>query len=160
MKKYLVLLVAIFLGGCVESTTAPMMSDDYALVAFGPEGMALEGTLGEQPQHRPFDGRTGAQPLPEELKLTPEQHAAIKALRDAFRDVNKERLDALKVVFQRARTARDGGATQEQVRAILAEARPLLDAIRPLLRQLHQDIFAVYTPAQKTWIMSHRRIRP
>ena len=160
MKKYFVLLVVMFLGACVENTTAPLMSDDYVLVAFGPEGMALEGTLGEQSQHRPFDGRTGTRPLPEELKLTPEQHATIKALRDAFREANAERLDALKVVFQRARTAREGGATQEQIRAILAEARPLLDAIRPSLRQLHLDILAVYTTEQKMWIMSHRRVRP
>ena len=140
MKKYLTLLVVMFLGACVENTTAPLMSDDYALVVFGAEGSALEGTMGTQLVGRPFDGRTGARPFPDSLKLSQTQLDSIRTLRETFRVENKNLLDTLKVVFEQART------TQQ--------------TLRPLVKKLHEDIFAVFTPAQKAWVTQHRRVRP
>jgi Spy/CpxP family protein refolding chaperone len=160
MKKYLILLVVMFLGACVESTTAPLMSDDYALVVFGAEGSALEGTMGTQLVGRPFDGRTGARPFPDSLKLSQTQLDSIRTLRETFRVENKNLLDTLKVVFEQARTTRQNGATRQEIVAILAQARTTQQTLRPLVKKLHEDIFAVFTPAQKAWVTQHRRVRP
>ena len=160
MRNYGILLfVGILLGGCMESPVAPQTTtDDYALVMFGQDGSALEGTLGVQTSRRPFDGRTGIRPFPDSLKLTPVQVDSIKALRQVFITTNKVHLDALRTIFQRARTAREGGATREEVFVILQEGRTIQEILRPLVKKLRDDIFNVYTPEQKAWIDSHRRV--
>ena len=159
MKKYLLLIMVVLMGACIESPTAPQTTaDDYALVIFGEEGSALEGTMGTQTSRRPFDGRTGLRPFPDSLKLSQVQIDSIKALRQSFVTSNKTNLDALKVIFQRARDAREGGATRVEVFAILREGRVIQDALSPAVKKLHDDIFKVYTPAQREWIESHRRV--
>ena len=159
MRKYLLLVMIMIMGACVESPIALQSpADDYALVIFGPEGLALEGTLGVQSSHHPMDGRTGGRPFPDSLKLSQVQIDSIKALRQAFVVANKTNLDALKAIFVRARVAREGGATREEVFAILREGRVIQEALRPAVKKLHDDIFNVYTPAQREWIDSHRRM--
>jgi Spy/CpxP family protein refolding chaperone len=153
------LAATTILIGCSESTaptTVTADESDYALYTFGTDGAALEGTLGNQGP-RPFDGRTGGfGRLPGELQLTEEQRAEIAGLREAFRTAHQSELDALKAIFDQARAARESGATREEIRAILETGKPIADALRPAVRQLHEDILNVLTEEQRAWIRAHR----
>jgi len=138
-------------------SNATLASDDYALVMFGEPGSSLEGTMGpDVPGDRPFDGRTGRRPLPDSLKLTDEQIAAIQALRLEFRTAHQAQLDSLHAIFVEARLARLAGATHEEIRAILMTGRPIADALRPDVLALHEAIRAILTDAQRAWLDAHR----
>lgn len=151
------LAAALVVGACAESPTAAVSSpDDYALVVFGETGSALEGTMGDQPASRPFDGRSGRRGFPPGLELSEEQIAEMRALRQAFRSEHAETLDALRAIFEEARAAHQAGATREEVRAILETARPLVEQLRPHVRALHDALRAVLTDAQREWLDSRR----
>lgn len=157
------LAATVALTACELTPTGPTaaeLSEDYALVVFGDAGAALEGTMGPQDGPRPFDGRTGRPQLPDSLRLTTEQLDAIAALREAFKVEHAEELAALKAIFDEARAARQGGATREEVRAILAEGRPIHEALRPDVQALHEAIRAVLTDAQRAWIAANRPFGP
>lgn len=154
-----VVAASLIFAACRESPTdsSSLAADDYALVMFGEIGASLEGTLGEQMAGRPFDGRSNRPTLPDSLKLTDEQKAAMHALREAFRLEHADELAALRAIFEEAREARRNGATREEVRAILAEARPIVEALRPDVRALHEALRAILTDAQRAWLDAHRR---
>jgi Spy/CpxP family protein refolding chaperone len=157
MKNIVLISFMALVMGCVTPTEPISPAEDYSLVVFGETGAALEGTLGEQHRTHPVDGRTaGFNRLPDSLKVTEAQVTAIKALRDQFRQTHQEQLVALRAVFVQARNARRGGATREEVRAILLEARPITEALREPTRRLHIAIFAVLTPAQRNWLITNR----
>jgi len=80
--------------------------------------------------------------------LTPEQRAQISGLLAAFQDANQADLDAVKAAFEAARTAERNGASREQIRAILDQARPAMERLRNAQIQLAVSIAAVLTPAQ------------
>jgi Spy/CpxP family protein refolding chaperone len=157
MKKLVLISFVALLSACATPTEPTIPAEDYSLVIFGETGAALEGTLGEQNREHPTDGRTGGfGRLPDSLKITATQAAAIKALRDQFRETHEEQLIALRNVFEQARAARRGGATHEEVRTTLLQARPITEALREPTRQLHVAIFAVLKPAQRVWLNAHR----
>ena len=156
MRNLLLVLFVSLIAACASPTMPNMPAEDYSLVLFGEQGASLEGTMGTQPAGHPVDGRTGVAPLPDSLKLTAQQIAAIKLLRDNFKATNQARLDSLHSVFVRARDARRNGATREQIHAILVTARPIAQALRPAVFQLHVAIRAVFTPAQREWLDAHR----
>ena len=152
------LAATLVLAAC-ESSTAPAATtseDDFALVMFGEAGTSLENTMGPQTGARPFDGRSAFPPLPDSLQLTQAQRDSITALRTRFRAANQSTLDSLKAIFEAAKTARQGGATREEVRAILVTGRPLAEALRPKVIILHMAIRAVLTDAQRAWLEANR----
>ena len=156
------MVASLALVACSNDATSPedsAVADDYSLVMFGSSGAALETTLGAQ-SGRPFDGRSGAPRLPEELALTDEQKAEIEALRAAFKTEHQTELDALHAIFEEAKAAREGGATREEVRAILDEGRPIGEALREDVQALHEAIRAVLTAEQQAWIEAHRPAPP
>lgn len=157
------LSAALLLAACDQSLTGTSaVTDDFALVMFGAEGAALEGTMGPQGA-QPFDGRTNRPVLPDSLALTDEQRAQMLALRIAFRAEHQAELDSLRLIFMQARQARLGGATREEVLAILQTGRPIAEALRPDVIALHQALRAVLTDAQRAWLDANRpqrRFRP
>lgn len=156
------LAATVLLSACELTPTGPTaaFNDDYALIVFGEAGSALEGMMGPQGGSRPFDGRTARPQLPDSLALSATQLEAIAALREAFRTEHAEELAALKAIFERARAARQSGATQEAVRAILVTGRPIHEALRPDVQALHEAIRAVFTDAQRAWLEANRPPRP
>jgi len=153
------LAAALVLTACDQSPTSvpAAVQNDYALLMFGEAGSSLEGSMGAQHPARPFDGRSGRSlALPTELALTAAQRAEIEALRTAFRTEHATALDAMKAIFEEARAAREGGATREEVRAILITARPIGLALREDVWALHEAIRAVLTAEQLAWIQAHR----
>ncbi len=157
------LAATVLLAACNESPTgitAASDTDDYALLMFGESGSSLEGTLGTAPTGEPFDGGTAFHRLPDTLRLSAEQIDSIRTLRQAFRAEHQSSLDSLRAVFLRARAARLEGATREEVHAILMEGREIARALHPYVVELHRAVWAVLTPAQRAWLLEHRRRPP
>ena len=98
----------------------------------------------------------GGSLLPDSLKLSVEQKAAIAALHDAFMKANAADLAALQAIEQEAKAAVKAGKPRADVRAILAKAEPIRVRLDAAFRKLQADIWAVYTPAQRAWIETHR----
>ena len=98
----------------------------------------------------------GAAQLPEELRLTVEQKAAIAALHDAFMTATATDIAALRAIEQEAHAAIRAGKPRAEIRAILEKAAPILVRVQMAFRKLQADIWAVYTPEQRAWIESHR----
>lgn len=98
----------------------------------------------------------GAAQLPENLRLTAEQKAAIAALHDAFMKATAADIAALRAIEREARDARAAGKSREEIRAILARAIPIRERLDTAFAKLRADIWAVYTPEQRAWIESHR----
>lgn len=163
MRRFMLGAVAaagLVLAACSESPTQPSGNeDDYSLVMFGQPGSALAGTLGPQ-GGRPFDGRSGAPRLPDELALSAEQQAEIEALRTSFVAAHQADLDAMRAIFEEARAAREDGATREEVRAILEGGRSIGEGLREDVQALHDAIAEVLTDDQREWLESHRPAPP
>ena len=98
----------------------------------------------------------GGSLLPDALKLTAEQKAAIAALHDAFMKANAADIAALQAIEQEAKAAVKAGKSRDEVRAILANAAPIRERLDAAFKKLQADIWAVYTPEQRAWIESHR----
>jgi len=98
----------------------------------------------------------GGSLLPDALKLTAEQKAAIVALHDAFMKAAAADLAALQAIEKDARAAVRAGKSRDDVRAILAKADPIRARLDASFRKLQADIWAVYTPEQQAWIAAHR----
>lgn len=162
LRRMMIPAVAAMLAltACQMEPTNPggstLLADDYALAMFGEAGTALEGTMGPQGGMHPFDGRSGRPELPEALRLTEEQRAEMLALREAFRAEHADELEALRAIFQEARIARQSGATRAEVHAILVQGRPIAQALRPAVFELHQALRAVLTDAQRAWLEANR----
>ena len=154
------LAAVLLLAACEQSPTgitAASDTDDYALLMFGEAGSALEGTMGSAPTGSPFDGSTAFHGLPENLRLSAEQIAAIRALREAFRAEHQDEITAMRAIFMRARAAKEAGATRLEVHEILMEGRAAAIALRPFVFALHQATWNLLTDAQKTWLLENRR---
>lgn len=154
------LAATLLLAACDQSPTEvpEVAADDYALLMFGEAGSALEGTMGAGPTDRPFDGSSAFHRLPERLRLSEEQIAAIRALREAFKTEHQAEIDELRAIFQSARAARDAGATREEVREILEQGRAIAMALRPDVIALHLAIWDLLTDAQRFWLRMHHRM--
>jgi hypothetical protein len=101
-------------------------------------------------------GGIGAALLPDSIKLSVEQKAAIEALHDAFTAAHKADFDALKAIEAEAKAARQAGKTRADVMAIMAKAKPILETLHTAFAALQDAIWAIYTPAQQAWIDAHR----
>jgi Spy/CpxP family protein refolding chaperone len=98
----------------------------------------------------------GASLLPDALRLTAEQKAAIAALHDAFMKATAADIAALQSIEKEAKTAIRAGKSRDEVRAILAKADPIRTRLDAAFKRLQADIWAVYTPEQRAWIEAHR----
>jgi Spy/CpxP family protein refolding chaperone len=98
----------------------------------------------------------GSADLPEALRLTVEQKAAIVALHDAFMAANAADVAALRAIEADAKAAIKAGKSRDEVRAILAKADPIRARLDAAFKKLQADIWAVYTPEQRAWIEAHR----
>lgn len=98
----------------------------------------------------------GAAQLPERLRLTAEQKAAISALHEAFMKATAADVAALRAIEREAREAAAAGKSRDEIRAILARGAPIRERLDAAFRKLQADIWAVYTPEQRAWIESQR----
>jgi hypothetical protein len=82
----------------------------------------------------------GGSLLPDALRLTAEQKAAIVALHDAFMKATADDIAALQAIEKDARAAVRAGRSREDVRAILAKADPIRARLDASFRKLRADI--------------------
>jgi Spy/CpxP family protein refolding chaperone len=98
----------------------------------------------------------GAARLPEELQLTAEQKADIAALHDAFQQEHTDDVAQLRSIEQQIRELRRSGGTREQIAALHAQAKTILQGLAADFAVLQQAIWAIYTAEQRAWIESHK----
>lgn len=101
-------------------------------------------------------GGIGGAMLPENLRLTAEQKAAITALHEAFRAAHSPQLTQLQDIERQMRDLRRNGGTREQGRALMMQARTILDGMASDFARLQEAIWSIYTPEQRAWIEAHR----
>jgi Spy/CpxP family protein refolding chaperone len=107
-------------------------------------------------EHRPKVCGPGGPP-----RLTEEQVAQIRELREAFMAAVADDMAAIKAAHQQAREAHQNGATREEIAAILATVADEMERVRAAERKLQQDILALLTPEQREgWCVVRRHVHP
>ena len=149
--RFVVLLGAIaVLGACGKSTTpvSPATTADDVVDLIPDYAVSPAASIDA--------AGIGGSLLPDALKLTAEQKAAIVALHDAFMKATAADIAALQAIEQEAKAAIRAGKSRDQVRAILAKGAPIVVRLNAAFKKLQADIWAVYTPEQRAWIEAHR----
>jgi Spy/CpxP family protein refolding chaperone len=108
----------------------------------------------------PGNGQGPGAALPADLKLTDAQVAAIQALVTAFHTANAADLATMKAAHDAAMAAHKAGKTRDEIRAILATAKPAADRVHAAAESLHTAIQNVLTAAQRAWLDAHKPDRP
>jgi Spy/CpxP family protein refolding chaperone len=148
--RFVFLLGAVVaLAACDSSSSVSPTSDPAEVVDLVPDYALSEAASMDA-------AGIGAAQLPENLRLTVEQKAAIATLHDAFTKAVAPDVLALRAIEQEARAAIRAGKSREEVRTILAKADPIRARLDAAFKKLQADIWAIYTPEQKAWIESHR----
>lgn len=147
----LVTLAALSLAACSTDSTAPDTSD-IALEEsiFGTALVAAGGYDANLYQDRLANG------LPDELELTDEQKAKIRALVEAFQAATSADRQALNAILTEARQAIRDKKSREAVQEILKKGAPIRERLAAAERKLISDIEAVLTAEQRAWIAAHR----
>ncbi len=105
---------------------------------------------------RPPRGRGGCPPyFPDSLALTPAQKQQIVNLRTNFAQTHSAELAQLRSIEENARQARQSGQTDDQVRAIQAQAAPIRTGLREPEQAMQVKIEATLTPGQLAWMKAH-----
>ncbi|HSA54455.1 MAG TPA: Spy/CpxP family protein refolding chaperone [Gemmatimonadaceae bacterium] len=153
-RKHLLSLVAAGLAGLAACSSDPVSPDNDSLFESDVVDLVPDYAISSAAE---IDGAgIGAALLPDELKLTPEQKATIAALHQAFIEEHADEVAALRELERQLRALRQSGGSREEARAILAEARGILQGLADDFAALQEAIWAVYTPEQRAWIEAHR----
>jgi Spy/CpxP family protein refolding chaperone len=94
-------------------------------------------------------------------RLTEEQIAKIRALKEAFQESVADEMAAIKAAHQEAREAHQAGASAEEIRAILATVKDEMEAVRQAEQRLMDAIQDVLTPDQRArWCIVRKHVAP
>jgi Spy/CpxP family protein refolding chaperone len=151
MRRIALLAAVLSLAACSGDTTSPGAPDVTLLEAgaFGTALTSMGGYDAEVYQDRLFNA------LPDELKLTSEQQAKIKALVETFRQSTGADREALVAILREARQAIEAHKTRAEVEAILAKGADIRRRLAAAEAKLKSDIDAVLTAEQRAWIAAH-----
>lgn len=153
-RKPLLSLVAAGLFSLAACSSDPAAPDDAGLLESDVVDLVPDYAISSAAE---IDGAgIGAARLPEELRLTPEQKAEIAALHEAFIQDHADEVAALREIERQLRALRGKRGVREEVRALLAQAHPILQGLAEDFAALQEAIWAVYTPEQRAWIEAHR----
>ena len=151
MRRTILIAVAALSAACSGESTSPGTTDLTFLDA-GAFGTALTSTGGYDAGI--YQDRL-ANALPDELKLTDQQRAQIRALVEAFQQATRADREALLAILGEARRAVEAGKTRAEVGAILAKGDDIRRRLAAAEAKLKSDIDAVLTPEQREWIKAH-----
>ncbi len=143
-------IAAVAIAACSADATAP--DADLALDA-GLFGTALTQTGAYDArlyQDRLFNA------LPDEIALSADQRAKIRAFVDEFIESTKLDREALVDILQEAREAARAGKSRAEIRQILEKGSALGERLHDAEKELVANIRSVLTPQQKAWLASHR----
>jgi Spy/CpxP family protein refolding chaperone len=152
----LTVIASLAIAACSNDTTSPAADDaliNSFLIGSSTALTSAGGYDGDLYQQRLING------LPDELKLTPEQQAKIKALVDAFQASTKADHDALNAILREARDAIAAHKSRDEVKAILDKGIAIRNRLSAAEAALRAAIEAVLTPEQKAWLDGHRAAR-
>jgi len=155
MKLRIGILIAgaALITACEKSATAPGAADESAVLLF--DQQATLDSVSLVPRGPSYDSG-----IPDSLKLTAAQQAAIKALHDAYAAAHKAQFDQLKAIRVEAAAAVKAGKTRAEVRAILEKGKPIMEAMKADFEALRAAVAAILTPAQRAWAAAHMRQGP
>ena len=151
MRRTVLIAIAALSVACSGDSTSPGTTD-LSLLEAGAFGTALTSTGGYDAgiyQDRLINA------LPDEIKLTDEQRAKIRALVEAFQQATKADREALGAILREAQQAIAAGKTRSEVGAILAKGNDIRRRLAAAEAKLKADIDAVLTPEQRAWILAH-----
>ena len=153
MRRFaLVAVASLAFAACSTDTTSPAdqsLVDDFLLGG----SVALTSAGGYDPdiyQQRLVNG------FPDELRLTPDQQAKIKALVEAFQASTKADHDALNAILRQAKEAIAAHKSRDEVKAILDHGNAIRARLSAAESALRAAIDAVLTPEQKAWLEAHK----
>ena len=98
----------------------------------------------------------GGARLPDDLRLTAEQKAAIAELHDTFMQASADEVAELRSIEQQIRQLRRSGGSRDEILALLADAKKIREKLADDFESLQEAIWAVYTPEQRAWIEAHK----
>jgi Spy/CpxP family protein refolding chaperone len=98
----------------------------------------------------------GGSAFPDSIALTTEQKAEIERLHAQFREAHKADLEALAKLEADLRAARTSGKEPAAIRALIEQAMVIQRRLAEALKDLHEAIWRVYTPAQRTWLETRK----
>lgn len=150
-KTTLVLLAALALGACNKDTTAPATDNDAALDLAAE--LAFSASFAADPGSNPLPG---VNRLPDNLKLTADQQAKIKALTEAFLQATKADHDALAAIQRQAKEAEKAGKSREEIIAILKQGDAIRQRLQAAEAKLRADLLAVLTAEQRAWLEQNK----
>ena len=148
-------IAAAALVACSSETTAPnstAATDEITSFSIGAFGTALTSVGGYDADLYQLRLAHG---LPDDLKLTADQQARIKALVDAFQAATKADREALIALLRSAEDARKAKKSKAEIKAILDQGIPIHARLAAAEADLKAHIDAVLTPAQRDWLAAH-----
>lgn len=151
----LTVIAALAIAACSKDTTAPAdnVLIDQFLLGSSTALTSAGGYDSDLFQQRLING------LPDELKLTPDQQAKIKALVTAFEAATKADRDAMNAILRQAKDAIVAHKSRDEVKAILDQGTAIRNRLSAAEAALRSAIEAVLTPEQKAWLDAHRPAR-
>jgi hypothetical protein len=148
-------------GGCVSPLPMPMGGGAGAFGAGGRggrgRGAGSDSTArpDSSARRRPARARGCPPFFPDSLALTAAQKQQIVSLRATFAQNHATEFAQLRAIEQNARTAREGGQTDAQLRAITAQAEPIRKALREPEKQMQNQVEATLSAGQLAWMKAH-----
>jgi Spy/CpxP family protein refolding chaperone len=149
-RTALIAAAVLSLAACSDATSPS--GPDLTLLEAGAYGTALTSLGGYDADL--YQNRL-ANALPDELKLTAEQQAKIKALVEAFVQATRADREALGAILREARQAAQAGKSRTEIEAILAKGADIRRRLSAAEAKLKADIDAVLTAEQRAWIAAH-----
>ena len=146
----LIAAAVLSLAACSDATSPS--GPDLTLLEAGAYGTALTALGGYDADL--YQNRL-ANALPDELKLTAEQQAKIKALVEAFVQATRADREALGAIIREAHQAAQAGKSRSEIEAILAKGADIRRRLSAAEAKLKADIDAVLTAEQRAWIAAH-----
>ncbi|MDO8501815.1 MAG: Spy/CpxP family protein refolding chaperone [Gemmatimonadaceae bacterium] len=141
---------ALFVTACSKDSTGPATPNlTIGAGAFGTALTIAGGYDADTYQNRLANG------LPDEIRLTSDQQARIKALVQAFEQATRSDREALGAILREARSAIEAKKSRNQVNAILSRGADIRARLAAAESKLKSDIDAVLTPEQRAWVAAH-----
>jgi Spy/CpxP family protein refolding chaperone len=156
MRRFALIAVAsLAFAACSTDTTSPADQSiiDEFLIGSSVALTSAGGYDADIYQQRLFNA------LPDDLALTPDQQAKIKARVTAFEAANKADRDALNAILREAKDAIIAHKSRDEVKAILDRGMAIRARLAAAEAALRAAIEAVLTPEQKAWIEAHKPAR-
>jgi Spy/CpxP family protein refolding chaperone len=119
-----------------------------APMLFAAAVVQAQGRRGGGPGGGPPGGGPGGRCFGTADSLSDAQKSQVRTLSEAYMQAHKPQLDSLRAIMDASRAARQSGQSQDAIRAIMEQGKPLGDALAPFRKQFGETVVTYLTPAQ------------